>query len=145
MNNDLPSSKLELKYSKSEGNDRRERRGSDASMMNVSQRVKIDDNSDPLKNLTPIDSQSVKSETLILRTSDELRVAAAMADAAKKKKTGSLFSLRVEIPPGGTLGLGVKNLKDSILAVSMLKRKNGMLGPAESAGIRLGMNRYNIC
>eukprot|EP01034_Spumella_vulgaris_P023345 gene23345-29558_t len=38
----------------------------------------------------------------------------------------------------GTLGIGVKDLTDNILAVSMLKRENNQPGPGEEAGIRLG-------
>jgi hypothetical protein len=32
----------------------------------------------------------------------------------------------------------VKDLADSVLAVSLLKRENGVMGPAEEAGLRLG-------
>eukprot|EP01034_Spumella_vulgaris_P037245 gene37245-45957_t len=34
----------------------------------------------------------------------------------------------------GTLGIGVTDLSDNILAVSMLKRENNQPGPGEEAG-----------
>jgi hypothetical protein len=133
--NDIPIQKLELKpstsYDGSENTEGRDRR------MSV-ERVKVNDKSDPLAATGA--EKVVKSETLVLRSTDEVRVSAAMVDASKKKKTGSIFSVNIDISSSSTLGLGVKNLKDSILTVSMLKRKNGVLGLAESAGIRLGKN-----
>lgn len=78
------------------------------------------------------------SESLTLRVSDETRVASALYEASKKRKTGSIYSLSVQLAPNGTLGLGVKALKNNILVISMLKRVNGQLGPGEAAGVRLG-------
>jgi hypothetical protein len=90
----------------------------------------------PVENI-PGNSQK-KSESLTLRVSDEVRVAAAMYDASKKRKTGSVFSLEIKLSLTGTLGLGVKALKNNMLVISMLKRVNGHLGSGEAAGVRLG-------
>lgn len=79
-----------------------------------------------------------KSESLTLRVSDETRVASAIYEASKKRKTGSIYSLSIQLSSNGTLGLGVKALKNNILVISMLKRVNGILGPGEAAGVRLG-------
>lgn len=79
-----------------------------------------------------------KNESLSLRISDEERVGSAIYEASKKKKTGSIYSLEIELPPEGTLGLGVKALKNNMLVISMLKRINGKRGPGESAGVALG-------
>lgn len=80
----------------------------------------------------------MKSASLTLQLADETRVASAMYEASKKKKTGSIYHLKVDISASGTLGLGVKALKNNILAVSMLKRSYGALGAGENAGVRLG-------
>jgi hypothetical protein len=61
-----------------------------------------------------------------------------MYEASKKKKTGSIYHLKVDLSSSGTLGLGVKALKNNILTVSMLKRSYGVLGAGEQAGVRLG-------
>jgi hypothetical protein len=107
-------------------------------------REKVDDEFDPLSQ--PLEenseSNSLKTENLTLRSTDESRVAAAISDACKKRKTGSIFSVVVELTDAGTLGLGVKILKNNILAISMLKRIYGALGPGELAGVRLGMSRH---
>ena len=79
-----------------------------------------------------------KSESLTLKVSDESRIVNSIADAAKKKKTGSLYSVAINFSLWGTIGLGVKNLSNNFLVVSMLKRQNGQLGPGEAAGVRLG-------
>lgn len=79
-----------------------------------------------------------KSESLTLRVSDETRVASAIYEASKKRKTGSIYSLSIQLSSNGTLGLGVKALKNNILVISMLKRVGGQLGPGEAAGVRLG-------
>lgn len=51
---------------------------------------------------------------------------------------GAIFSVRIDISKTKTLGIGVKDLPNNLLTVSMLKRSGGELGAAESAGIRLG-------
>ena len=80
----------------------------------------------------------VKKENLSIRKEDEMRVVRSLQDASKKQTTGSIYSVIVDISKSGTLGIGVKDLSDSILAVSLLKRKNDMPGAGEEAGIRLG-------
>mmetsp|Transcript_2588 Transcript_2588/g.4712 ORF Transcript_2588/g.4712 Transcript_2588/m.4712 type:complete len:1040 (+) Transcript_2588:154-3273(+) len=77
------------------------------------------------------------TENLMLRVSDEVRVTAALVDSSKKRKTGSVFSVEVNMVEG-EMGLGVKILKNNVLVVSMLKRHNHMMGPGEAAGLRLG-------
>jgi hypothetical protein len=67
-------------------------------------------------------------ESLTIRVADEVRIVSAMANAAKKQTTGTVFSVKVELSVNGTLGIGVKDLATSILAVSMLKRTNNQLG-----------------
>lgn len=101
-------------------------------------REKVDRKFDPLAQPAEVDFIDLKTESLTLRSSDEHRVAAAINEASKMKKTGSLFSIIIELSSVGTLGLGVKVLKNNVLAVSMLKRVNGALGPGEMAGARLG-------
>jgi hypothetical protein len=85
-----------------------------------------------------VDLSQLKSASLILQLADETRVASAMYEASKKKKTGSIYHLKIDLSSSGTLGLGVKALKNNILTVSMLKRSYGALGPGEAAGVRLG-------
>jgi hypothetical protein len=85
-----------------------------------------------------VDLSQLKSASLTLQLADETRVASAMYEASKKKKTGSIYHLKIDLSSSGALGLGVKALKNNILAVSMLKRTYGALGPGESAGVRLG-------
>ena len=43
----------------------------------------------------------------------------------KKKTSGSFYSVTVQLLNSGKMGIGVKDLADNILAVSMLKRPNG--------------------
>ncbi len=43
--------------------------------------------------------------------------------------------LKVVLPPGGKMSIGVKDLAMNILAVSMLKRTNGDPGPAEEVRV----------
>ena len=83
-------------------------------------------------------AKGTRTESLTIRTSDETRIVAAMANAAKRQTTGTVFSVKVDISKTGTLGIGVKDLTDNILAVSMLKRSNGECGAGETAGVRLG-------
>ena len=80
----------------------------------------------------------VKTESLTIRLSDEVRIAAAMVDASKKKTFGVIFAVRIDISKASSLCIGVKDLQDKLLAVSMLKRIEGGPGPVETAGIRLG-------
>jgi hypothetical protein len=56
----------------------------------------------------------------------------------KKQTTGSIYSVVVDVSRSGTLDIGVKDLADNILAVSLLKRKDDQPGSGEEAGIRLG-------
>ena len=79
-----------------------------------------------------------KSESLTIRPEDEVRISQALANAAKKLSTGSIFSVKIDTGKSGVLGIGVKDLHDKLLAVSMLKRTSGQPGSGESAGIRLG-------
>lgn len=76
----------------------------------------------------------VKKENLTIRQEDEVRIVTGMHSAAKKQTTGSIYSVVVDISRTGTMSIGVKDLSDNILAVSMLKRENGMPGPGEEAG-----------
>ena len=79
-----------------------------------------------------------KSESLTVRPEDEIRVSASLVEAAKKHATGGIFSVKIDMRKTGTLGIGVKDLPDKLLVVSMLKRTNSQPGAGESAGIRLG-------
>jgi hypothetical protein len=79
----------------------------------------------------------IKKENLTIRLEDEARIVAGMSSAAKKQTTGAIFSVVVDISKMGTLGIGVKDLSDNILAVSMLKRENNQPGPGEEAGNKL--------
>lgn len=79
-----------------------------------------------------------KTESLTIRAEDESRIVAAMVNAALNKTSGSVFSVKVDISQTGTLAIGVKDLATNLLAVSMLKRSNGLLGAGEFAGLRLG-------
>lgn len=85
----------------------------------------------------PISSKQ-KTESLTIRPADEIRIVAAMQDAAKKKTSGTVFSVRVDIRDAASLQIGVKDLADKLLTVSMLKRINSQPGPVEKAGVRLG-------
>lgn len=86
----------------------------------------------------PTTASKRKTESLTIRVEDEVRIGAALANAAKKQMTGSIFSIKIDIYKSGTLGIGVKDLPDNMLGVSMLKRANGQPGAGELAGIRLG-------
>lgn len=98
----------------------------------------VSDNDNPLsqkmlntyENVPP----KVKKENLTIRKEDEGRVVQSLQDAAKKKSTGSIYSVVVDLGRAGTLGIGVKDLSDNILAVSMLKRENDCPGAGEEAG-----------
>jgi hypothetical protein len=107
----------------------------------VSERSKVvTEEEDPLSKLATANESvydnypKVKKENLTIRLEDEARIVAGMSSAAKKQTTGSIFSVVVDISKTGTLGIGVKDLSDNILAVSMLKRENNQPGPGEEAG-----------
>ncbi len=91
---------------------------------------------DPLSKTADVyePAPKVKKENLTIRVEDEIRIVAGMNSAAKKQTTGSIFSVVVDISKTGTLGIGVKDLSDNILAVSMLKREDNQPGPGEEAG-----------
>lgn len=76
----------------------------------------------------------VTKENLIIRKEDELRIVASLHKAARKQTNGSIFSVVVDLSKTGTLGIGVKDLPDHVLAVSMLKRDNCQPGAGEDAG-----------
>ena len=75
-----------------------------------------------------------KKANLTIRPEEETRVVLALQKAAKKQATGSLFSVVVDISKNGTLDIGVKDLPENLLVVSLLKRGNGIPGAAEEAG-----------
>jgi hypothetical protein len=120
----------------------------------MSQRISVGSESDPLSRRNDLQSETaadetslttnnkpstkIKSESLTIRVTDEARIVSAFRDAAKKHTTGSIFNVKVDIGSSGALGIGVKDLSDNILAVSMLKRSNGLPGAGEIAGVRLG-------
>lgn len=76
----------------------------------------------------------VTKENLTIRKDDEARIVAGLHSAAKKQTTGSIYSVVVDLGKTGTLGIGVKDLADKVLAVSMLKRANCCPGAGEDAG-----------
>jgi hypothetical protein len=88
---------------------------------------KVADDYDPV--------QFVTKENLSIRKEDETRIVAALHNAAKKQCTGSIYSVVVDLGKTGTLGIGVKDLPDHVLAVSMLKRENCCPGAGEDAGV----------
>ena len=79
-----------------------------------------------------------RTENLTIKKADEIRIVASLYNAARKQTTGSIYSVIVDISETGSLSIGVKDLKENVLAVSMLKRVNTRPGPGETAGIRLG-------
>ncbi len=117
--------------------------------MSFFERMKVSVSDDPLSRTSASgsfssesrrnsDSHKVKTESLTIRLTDELRIVGAMVDAAKKKTNGHIFTVRVDTSKSTSLCIGVKDLQDKLLAVSMLKRVNGVPGPVEQAGVRLG-------
>jgi hypothetical protein len=122
--------------------------------MSFFERMKVAVKDDPLANrssrtdscsstssatpIRPSESTRVKTESLTIRLTDELRIVGAMADAAKKKTSGVIFTVRIDTSKSASLCIGVKDLQDKLLAISMLKRVNGVPGPVEQAGVRLG-------
>ena len=101
----------------------------------------VSDNDNPLsqKMLNSYDSGTMRvtKENLTIRREDEVRIVASIHNAAKKQATGAIYSVVVDLGKTGTLGIGVKDLADSVLAVSMLKRENCCPGAGEDAGLEL--------
>jgi hypothetical protein len=94
---------------------------------------------DPIDNKlgNPKQSESLtvaKKANLTIRLEDEARIIGSIHDAGKKITTGSIFSILVDISKTGTLDIGVKDLNDNVLAVSLLKRENDKPGAGEAAG-----------
>lgn len=83
-------------------------------------------------------NKTAKKANLSIRLEDETRIVAGLQSAVKKQTTGSIYSVVVDVSKSGTLDIGVKDLADNILAVSLLKRKDDKPGAGEEAGIRLG-------
>lgn len=77
---------------------------------------------------------TITKENLTIRRDDEARIVTALHSASKKQTTGSIYSVVVDLSKTGTLGIGVKDLTDHVLAVSMLKRENCTPGAGEDAG-----------
>jgi hypothetical protein len=109
-----------------------------SSRLSVKERLKVTtETEDPLSRVM-LDSYDpvmrVTKENLSIRKEDEARIVAALHSAAKKQTTGSIYSVVVDLGKTGTLGIGVKDLGDNVLAVSMLKRENCCPGAGEDAG-----------
>lgn len=81
-----------------------------------------------------IDGVKPKKANLSIRLEDEARIIASLHNAAKKQTTGSIYSVIVDLSRTGTLDIGVKDLSDNILVVSLLKRHNDRPGAGEEAG-----------
>lgn len=77
-------------------------------------------------------------ENLTIRVSDEAKIMSAIRDASKFNTTGAIFSVRIHLANSDSIGIGVKDLNDSLLTVSLLKRLNGIIGAGELGGLRLG-------
>ncbi len=79
-----------------------------------------------------------------LDTTESEKLITYIKEAAKKLITGSVYSVKVDISKPsvvGALGLGVKDLSDKLVVVSLLKRTDDLnpeIGAGELAGIRLG-------
>jgi len=109
-----------------------------SSRLSVKVRSKVtSETEDPLSK-TMLDSYDpvlrVTKENLTIRKDDEARIVAGLHSAARKQTTGAIYSVVVDLGKTGSLGIGVKDLADNILAVSMLKRQNCCPGPGEDAG-----------
>jgi hypothetical protein len=76
----------------------------------------------------------IAKANLTIRKDDEVRIVDSLHSAAKKQTTGAIYSVVVDLGKTGSLGIGVKDLADNVLAVSMLKRENCSPGPGEDAG-----------
>jgi hypothetical protein len=79
-----------------------------------------------------------KKANLTIRLEDEARIISSIHDASKRLTSGSIYSVVVDVSETGTLDIGVKDLNENVLAVSLLKRHNDRPGAGEAAGIRLG-------
>lgn len=110
-----------------------------SSRYSVKERLKVTtDTEDPLSQVMLNSYEPVikiTKENLTIRKEDEARVVAGLRSAAKKQTTGAIYSVVVDLSKTGTLGIGVKDLPESVLAVSMLKRENGCPGAGEEAGM----------
>ncbi len=109
-----------------------------SSRLSVKQRSKVlSETEDPLSRVM-LDSYDpvmrVTKENLTIRKDDEAKIVTGLHNAAKKQSTGSIYSVVVDLGKTGTLGMGVKDLADNVLAVSMLKRENCCPGAGEDAG-----------
>lgn len=115
--------------------------GSDSSSKksNVKERQKVKfEEEDPLSkvNQSASPEQIIKKENLSIRLEDETRIVASLYSATKKQASGTLYSIIVDMTKSGALDIGVKDLADNTLAVSMLKRENNKPGAGEEAGIK---------
>lgn len=102
---------------------------------------------DPLSQSVLFNSDYIPTkrvENLTIKKEDEIRIVASLYNAARKQTTGSIYSIVVDIGSSGALNIGVKDFKENILAVSMLKRENNCPGAGELAGIRLGDILFGI-
>jgi hypothetical protein len=79
-----------------------------------------------------------KIHQFVIKADGGERIKNAIIKAVKKQATISLYSLKVDMSKTTNLGIGIKDISENLLVVSMLKRENGFNGPAEEAGIRLG-------
>lgn len=77
----------------------------------------------------------LKKANLTIRLEDEARIIGSIHDASKKLTTGAIYSVVVDISKTGTLDIGVKDLNENVLAVSLLKRENDRPGAGEAAGM----------
>ena len=123
----------------SKNGDTRSRQQSTASVRySVKERLKVtSDTEDPLSQMMLNSYEPVlvvTKENLSIRKEDEARIVSGLHSAAKKQTTGSIYSVVVDLTKTGSLGIGVKDLADSVLAVSMLKRENCCPGAGEDAG-----------
>jgi hypothetical protein len=93
---------------------------------------------------SPSPSHLNKQENLTIRQTDEIRIVSAVTHASTQKlghnSLGSIFSVKVDLSQtdNHTLSIGIKDLPNNLLCVSMLKRVNGRKGPGELAGVQLG-------
>ena len=94
--------------------------------------------SSQLQSIEREERETGRFENLTIRQSDEVRIVAAVGNVSKKIGSGSIYSVKVDLSRTGTLCIGVKDLPGNLLAVSMLKRVNGVKGAGEVAGVKLG-------
>eukprot|EP00981_Chlorochromonas_danica_P001373 scaffold292_cov161-Ochromonas_danica.AAC.11 len=102
--------------------------------------VRVLKEQDPLRSKEePVAPPRHVTTSYSLKVEDEMRIVHAIYDTAKKKAKGSVYSVTVDLSHSqGGLSMGMKDLVDGILIVSLLRRADGVPGPAEAAGIRLG-------